>query len=164
MGISELPMWNILGVQFHLFLVVPCFHPQFSLASHWVSYSHISKMPLPTLSHKVIPCIISDSSDCMVTPLLPASHAQRIHMCNMHTSLFFLFHLYLMLQTNQLHLGLVIQLVFPPHWFSLLVELLFCPQLFPLSFLVAFLGVLHWFNLRIHNTTAHLMFDVPQFH
>ena len=36
-------------------------------------------MPLPTLSHKIIPRIISDSSACMVTPLLPLTYTQTNH-------------------------------------------------------------------------------------
>ena len=51
---------------------------------------------------------MSDSSACMVTPLIPSTYTQANHVSILHTSLF---HLYLMLQSHQLHLGLVIQLV-----------------------------------------------------
>ena len=59
--------------------------------------------------YTIIPRIMSDSSACMVTPLLALTHAHRNHMSNMHTSLFLF---YPTLQSHQLHLGLAIQLVF----------------------------------------------------
>ena len=70
----------------------------------------------------------------------------------MHTSLFFLFHLYLMLQTNQLHLGLVIQLVFSPPWFSLLVELLFVLSCFYPPF---------WWHFWVCYTDLIYIFTIP---
>ena len=48
----------------------------------------MSNAPPCTLSHKIIPHIMSDSSACMVTPILAVTHTHRNHVSNIHTSLF----------------------------------------------------------------------------
>ena len=68
----------------------------------------------------------------LYSSLQRASSSSSLDLC------VFLLPYFQMMLSHQLHLCLVIWVVFPPHWISLQVELLCCPQLFPLSFLVAF--------------------------
>ena len=50
-------------------------------------------MPPPPLLHlhEIIPCMMSDSSTCMVTPLLPLTYTQTNHVSILHTSLYVAF-------------------------------------------------------------------------